>query len=157
MGGDADFTGVGDALAIEEGELGPLFDFVEGGEDGGAFAEGEEAGDAGIVEGFFGASDFEELEVGKGEDDDGTASDAGGAGVDARDEVDGGNVGDEGDFGGEGEMDGFGFFGGNVPAMVVGEGVGGHGGLRIADCGLRIADDEMITLKTDNWQLATDY
>ena len=83
VGGEAEAAGMGGALAIEEDDVGAAAQFSEGGFEGGAFAEGEQAGDVGEGGFGFGGGDFEDFEVGETTDDDGggEAGDGRGAGA----------------------------------------------------------------------------
>ncbi len=73
MAGDAQAAGVGNALSVEEEEVGLRLQPAKGLEDGRPFAEAEQAGHVGKGGGQAGDDVFVALQIGKAEDGDGRA------------------------------------------------------------------------------------
>ena len=133
VGGDAEATGVGVALAIDEEKVRDHGELLEGPGEGGDFAEGEEAGDVGEGHRTLDDALFGDVEAGVSHEDGGGSGEAGAGGAPAAARaVDVGDVGGgdkaaiggvagADDSGGEAALEGDGFGGRQVPGVELSE------------------------------------
>jgi len=138
VAGDAEASGVGEAVAVDEEEVRRPLQLLEGAGEDGHLAEGEEAGDVGEGDGLVDEVVLDEAEVGVGEEDDGAAAVRpfnSARGRFAEGDVGAGDVADPfgaipgvafgGDLGGEAGLDGGRLGGGDAPGVEVTQSHGG--------------------------------